>query len=118
MKITIEKNVIFGEEKSNNKEIQECLIRAGLEKYKDKPFSENASTMAMGIIVIMDLSCSTKIFLTAGSKSQAIEEVLPATKRENNIAIKICLIYCIKNVFNSNYSCFNRYVAKKVFKFI
>ena len=32
---TIEKNVIFGEEKSNNKEIQECLIRAGLEKYKD-----------------------------------------------------------------------------------
>ena len=32
---TIEKNVIFGEEKSNKEEIQECLIRAGLEKYKD-----------------------------------------------------------------------------------
>ena len=43
----------------------------------------NAIIINKGITNISDWSFSTNIFLIAGSKSQAIAEVLPATRIEN-----------------------------------
>ena len=48
-----------------------------------------AITIAIGIKKINDWSLSIKIFLIAGSKSQAIADVLPATKTEKNTDINI-----------------------------
>ena len=58
-----------------------------LAKYNDEPLTEKASTMAAGINNIIVLSCSTKIFLTAGSKSHAIAAVPPATQIDKKSAI-------------------------------
>ena len=49
-------------------------------------------TIKAGIDQANTLFCSIKIFLTAGSSSQAIPEVLAATISDNNNAIKILLI--------------------------
>ena len=46
-----------------------------------------------GIIISNDWSFCIKILSIAGSSSQAIDEVLAATKREKNTAIAIFLIY-------------------------
>ena len=61
--------------------------------YREKALTVKARIIRPGIINKSVGSLSINIFSIAGSKSQAIEEVLPATKRENNIAIKICVIY-------------------------
>ena len=54
-----------------------------------KPLIEKANTIAAGMRSIIVLSFSTKIFLTAGSKSQAIAAVPPATPKDNKSAINI-----------------------------
>ena len=46
-----------------------------------------------GIILKSDWSFWIKILSIAGSKSQAIAEVLPATSNEKNMAKKICFRY-------------------------
>ena len=48
-----------------------------------------ARIISPGIININDWSFSTNIFSIAGSNSQAIEEVLPATNKEKNTEIRI-----------------------------
>ena len=57
-----------------------------------------------GIIKSRDWSFWINIFSIAGSRSQAIDEVLAATKREKNTAIGIFLIYffvySLKSLFN------------------
>ena len=57
-----------------------------------------------GIIISNDWSFCIKILSIAGSSSQAIYEVLAATKREKNTAITIFLIYffvySLKSLFN------------------
>ena len=52
--------------------------------YKEIPFVAKAIIIAKGIMIIKDLSFSINIFSIAGSRSQAIEDVLPATKIEKN----------------------------------
>ena len=64
-----------------------------LEKYKDKPLTVNERTIAKGINKIIALSFSTNIFLIAGSNSQAIDAVPPATPNDNTRA-KINLPKC------------------------
>ena len=59
-------------------------------RYKDKPLVVKAKTIINGIKKINDWSFSINNFFIAGSKSQAIAEVLPATRIENN-ADKIIL---------------------------
>ena len=49
-----------------------------LAKYKERPLAVNATIIANGIIHAKVLSWSIKIFFTAGSSNQAIEEVVPA----------------------------------------
>ena len=49
--------------------------------------------MNKGIIIIKDWSFSTNIFFIAGSKSQAIAEVLAATRTPKKTDINILLIY-------------------------
>ena len=61
---------------------------------KDKPFTLKENMIAIGIINIIVLSCSKKIFLTAGSNNQAIEDVLPAIATEKRTASKILLKCC------------------------
>ena len=51
-------------------------------KYKERPFVVKATTIIKGINIINDLSFSIKSFFIAGSRSQAIDDVLPATKIE------------------------------------
>ena len=50
-----------------------------LAKYKESPFAENAIIMLEVLTKLKFDLCSIKIFFTAGSKSQAIPDVLPAT---------------------------------------
>ena len=47
--------------------------------YKDAPLVANERAIAMGINNIIVVSCSMKIFFTAGSNSHAIDPVEPAT---------------------------------------
>jgi hypothetical protein len=50
--------------------------------YREIPFTTNARIIAIGIIIKRDWSFSIKIFLIAGSRSQAIDEVLAATNKD------------------------------------
>ena len=80
------------EESSNWKTLTTSLailIKIVLAKNKDNPLIEKANTMAAVINKIIVLSCSMKIFLTAGSKSQAIAAVPPATPNDKTSAINI-----------------------------
>ena len=52
----------------------------------------NANTIAIGISQANVSSFSTKIFLTAGSKSQAVADVDPATSTDKNKQKIIVLI--------------------------
>ena len=65
------------------------LIIFNLAIYNDNPLLEKAMIIKIGIDQAKVLSCSINIFLTAGSRSQAIPEVLPATTIERTKAIKI-----------------------------
>ena len=58
------------------------LLKIVLARYKDIPLTEKASTIAIGINSIILLSCSIKIFFIAGSNSQAIAAVPPATAKD------------------------------------
>ena len=68
------------------------LIIINLAKYSERPFPEKAKIIKKGITMVKNLSCSTKIFFTAGSNSQAIDEVLPATIIDSIKDKKIFLI--------------------------
>ena len=60
----------------------------------------------IGIDKAYNSSCSTNIFFTAGSKSQAIPDVLPATIIESIKAIKIflrCFLLVKLPQFDSEY---------------
>jgi len=57
---------------------------------------EKATIISMGIVQAKSLSWSINIFFTAGSSSQAIPAVLPATITDKKRAIKIFLI-CFYN---------------------
>ena len=63
-----------------------------LAKYSEAPFAVKAKIIAIGISHAKVISCSMKIFLTAGSNNQAILEVLPATIIERTSANKIRLM--------------------------
>ena len=63
--------------------------------YNEIPFVENAIIISTGINIINDWSLSINSFLIAGSKSQAIAEVLPAT----NIEKKTDKTILFKNFF-------------------
>ena len=65
------------------------LIIIAFARYNDVPLTKNATTMSKGIKIIKDWSFSINNFLIAGSKSQAIDEVLPATKIEKKAERKI-----------------------------
>ena len=56
--------------------------RSNFARYKESPFREKAIIIIKGIRRIRDWSFSINNFLMAGSNSQAIAEVLPATKIE------------------------------------
>ena len=57
-----------------------------LAKNNDKPLTLNASTIAIGISIIIVLSCSIKTFFTAGSNNHAIAAVPPATQKDKKSA--------------------------------
>ena len=61
---------------------------------KDKPLVQKASTIAIGINRSMVLSCSIKIFFTAGSNNHAIAAVPPATPKDK-ISASINLYKCL-----------------------
>ena len=65
------------------------LIKIFLAKKRDIPLVVNASIIAAGISNSIDLFCSTKIFLIAGSNSHAIDAVPPATPKDKKSAIII-----------------------------
>ena len=69
------------------------FINTVLAKYSDKPLLAKAITMATGISNIIVLSCCINIFSTAGSSSQAIVAVLPATPRDKKSEIIIFFKY-------------------------
>ena len=75
--------------------VTSCAIRINitLAKYKEKPFTVNATKIAIGITSNKDLSFSINIFSIAGSSSHAIEEVEAATPTEKNTD---------KNIFGKN----------------
>ena len=62
-------------------------------KYKERPFVVNATIIIKGIKINNDLSFSINSFFIAGSNSQAIEDVLPATKTEKIAEIIILSKY-------------------------
>ena len=68
-------------------------------KKRDMPLVVNASIIAAGISNSIDLFCSTKIFLIAGSNSHAIDAVPPATPKDKKSAI-IILNTCFFKVSN------------------
>ena len=57
-----------------------------VQKNNDKPLTLNASTIAIGISIIIVLSCSIKTFFTAGSNNHAIAAVPPATQKDKKSA--------------------------------
>ena len=67
------------------------LIKIVLAVYKDAPLDVKATTIAIGISIIIVLSWSIKIFFMAGSNNHAIAAVDPATKKDKksvNISFK------------------------------
>jgi hypothetical protein len=60
-----------------------------LAKKRDRPLIVNASIIAAGISNSIDLLCSIKIFLIAGSNSHAIAAVPAATPKDKKSAIII-----------------------------
>ena len=64
-----------------------------LAKYSEIPLEEKATIINIGISQAKVLSWSIKIFFTAGSKSQAVAAVLPATIKERKRA-RIILLKC------------------------
>ena len=84
------------EDRSNCRDFTTSLliqIKIDLAKYNDRPLMEKASTMATGINSIIVLSCSIKIFFTAGSSNHAIAAVPPATAKDK-ISERINLEKC------------------------
>ena len=77
----------------------------------DKPFVVKAKIIVNGINHANVLSCSTKIFFTAGSKSQAILDVLPATRIERasakNILLRCFTIYSLYSLLSINFNSSN-----------
>ena len=63
-----------------------------LAKYSESPFVEKETIINRGINHAKVLSFSINIFFTAGSSSQAIPEVLPATNIDKTSATIILLI--------------------------
>ena len=74
------------------------LIKIVLAAYKDAPLIENERAIAIGINSIIVLSCSIKIFFTAGSSNHAIAAVPPATAKDKISAIDAVTI---KNDINT-----------------
>ena len=62
-----------------------------LAKYKEIPLAEKVIIIKTGISQAKVLSWSINIFFTAGSKSQAVPAVLPATIIDKNRATRILL---------------------------
>ena len=79
-----------------------------LARYKDKPLLEKAMTINRGINHAKVLSCSSKIFFTAGSNNHAIPAVLPATITDRinarKILFKCFLTYSLNSLFNINFN--------------
>ena len=92
-----------------------------LAKYKERPFVVKAKIIKTGINHAKVLSCSIKIFLTAGSNSQAIPYVLPATKIDNirakKILFKCFLIYSLYNLFKINFNSSNFIIINLLIKY-
>ena len=63
-----------------------------LAKQRETPFAANTIIIAIGINAAKVLSLSINIFFTAGSKSHAIEEVVPATIAEKKSAEKTYIL--------------------------
>ena len=84
------------------------LIINNLAVYKDKPFPAKAKTIKIGITQERVVFFSIKIFLTAGSNNQAIEEVVPATTIDNIkakiILFKCFLTYSLYSLFRINFT--------------
>ena len=70
------------------------LIISNFARYREIPLAVKAIIIARGIKKISVWFFSIKIFSIAGSKSQAIDDVLPATIIEKKAAKKM-LIRCL-----------------------
>ena len=71
----------------------------------------------IGISQARVLSCSIKIFLTAGSNNQAVADVLPATNRDKTKDIKILLkcfltysLYSLVKYFLSSWNSIYKFI--------
>ena len=68
--------------------LKPTLVIFILARYSEIPFAENTTIIRIGINQARVLSWSIKIFLTAGSNSHAVADVVPATtsdkKRQKN----------------------------------